>query len=300
MEEKTYSKVSFGWILFVGSWSSVLCVLLGIISCATIIGIPCGIKYFKMLKIVFMSPEKTVVYRPTAKTRALNIYWSIYGGYALRLIYSFASLIFRVIKPGVNLSLKIDKMYAYIKGPFGTEIVDYGKYTQQKNTMYDYTLLQRKICKNPDIKIFDDMRGRPVTVKKYLQRLEDEALGIKKPTAIVLFLAGSISIFGFASLALIPGIGIGLIVLSIITCIIAAEYRGHQYLKFYDKQMRKLFKLYDEDAPFDELPAAIKPSYVFEHLHQVREQNKKNSIRRAAERAAYERAKRETEEKNKK
>ena len=295
--EKKNEKFSWGWMIFVAPWACALAIILGSICCLTLVGIPCGIKYFKLIKILFLPTDKTVVYRPNAKKRALNIYWSIFGGYAIRAIFSFAARVLRLFKAGVWLSLGIDKIYAYIKNPFGTEIVDYGIYTHQRNTMYDYTLLQRKICKNPDVKIFDDMRGRPVTVKKYLERLEDEVMGIKKPANIIFFLAISVSIFGFASLVIIPAIGIGLILCSFITCIIVAEYRSHQFLRFYDKQMRKLFKLYGNDAPFDESTAGIKPSYVFEHLAEVRMQNKKNSIKKAAERAAIERAKKEEAEK---
>ena len=295
MEEKTTQKGSLGWLFFICSWSILLYIFLGIICFISIIGIPCGIKYFKMIKILFLSPDKTVVNRPDNKKRALSVYWGLYGGYELRLIYFIATQIFKSIKSGTSIALKIDRMYAFIKNPFGAEIVDYGKYTHSRNTMYDYTLLQRKICKNPDVRIFDDMRGRPVTVKKYLQRLEDEISGIKKPTNIILFLAIAISIFGLSSLPLIPYIGIGLIFTAFVVCVIVAEYRSYQFLRFYDKQMRKLYKLYDDDAPFDETPPGISPSYVFEHLHHVREQNKKESIKKAAERAAWERKKREDE-----
>ena len=288
METASCSKRSFGWIFFVGSWSVCLSIFLGVLSCLTLVGIPAGIKYFKMVKILFLSPDKTVVQRPTAKTRALNIYWSLFGGYLLRFIYSLVSRILRIFKKGVSLSLMIDRIYAFIKSPFGAQIVEYGKYTHSRNTMYDYTLLQRKICKNPDIKIFDDMKGRPVTVKKYLQRLEDEVSGIKKPATIIFFLSISVAIFGFASLALIPFLGFGLVVSAGAVCIFIAEYRTHQFIRFYDKQMRKLYRIYGDDAEFDELPAGISPSYVFDHLAQVREQNKRASIKKAAERAKSE------------
>ena len=295
--EKKNEKFSWGWMIFVAPWACALAIFFGAVCCLSLVGIPAGIKYFKLIKVLFLPTDKTVVYRPTAKKRALNIYWGIFGGYTARLIFSFGARVLRLFKAGVPLSLSIDKIYAYIKHPFGTEVVEYGKYTHQRNTMYDYTLLQRKICKNPDVKIFDDMRGRPVTVKKYLARLEDEVAGIKKPSNIIFFLAISVAIFGLASLMIIPAIGVGLILCSFITCIIVAEYRSHQFLRFYDKQMRKLFKLYDNDAPFDESTAGVKPSYVFEHLAEVREQNKKNSIKKAAERAAYERARKEEAEK---
>lgn len=288
------------YILLVGIWATILSVIMGILCCLTIIGIPFGIKHFKFIKIIFMPLGTTAAYRPNAKQRVLNICWSFFGGYFERIVFTIATLIFKITSFGTPIALQIDRMYAYIKGPFGAELIEYGKYTHSRNTMYDYTLLQRKICYNPNEHIFDDVKGRPVTVKKYLQRLEDEANAIKRPAQIATFLSLSIALFGVASIALIPWLGILLIAFGVIVAIVMNEYKNIQYLKFYDKNMRRLYKLYGEDAEFDPLPAGIQPGYVFEYLGRIREQSRRDSIRAAAERSAAIKREKEEKEKNKK
>ncbi len=297
---KTNSKgARVAFILLVGIWSALMCIIMGVLCCLTIIGIPFGIKHFKFIKVLFMPMGTTVAYRPTGKTRALNICWGFFGGYFARMIYTVATIFFKMTIIGAPIALQIDKMYAYLKGPFGAQFIEYGKHTQLKNTMYDYTLLQRKICYNPNLHIFDDVKGRPVTVKKYLQRLEDEARSIKQPAQIATFLSLSVAVFGIASIALIPWLGISLLAIGIIVCIVMNEYKSIQYLHFYDKNMRRLYKLYGEDAEFDPLPAGIQPGYVFDYLSHIREQSRRKSIREAAERSAKQRALKEDEKKHK-
>ena len=291
------------WVLLVGIWASIISAVIGTICCLSIIGIPFGIKHFQLIPIIFMPSGKTVVYRPTPKRRVINVIWSLFGGYGARICYSALALILRITVIGVPLALQIDRIYAYLKGPYGAEIVEYGKYTPQRNTMYDYTILQRKICKNPDLLIFDDTKGREVTVKKYLSRIEEEIFTIKRNSQIAIFLSLSLVLFGIASLTINLFLGIMLIAFGSIVCIVMAEYRSYQYLRFYDKHMRRLFKLYPEEAEYDPLPAGITPSYAFEYLSKLREQKKRRSIAKAAERAnklrELEEAKRKEEEKSK-
>ncbi len=285
------------WVLLVGVWASIISAIIGTLCCLSIIGIPFGIKHFKLIPIIFMPSGKTVVYRPTPKRRVINVIWSLFGGYSARICYSILAFILRITVIGVPLALQIDRIYAYLKGPYGAEIVEYGKYTPQRNTMYDYTILQRKICKNPDITIFDDTKGRTVTVKKYLSRIEEEIFTIKRNSQIAMFLSVALALFGIASLAINPILGAILIAFGATVCIVMAEYRSWQYQRFYDKHMRRLFKLYPEEAEYDPLPAGIKPYYAFEYLSKLREQKKRRSIASAAERANK---KRELEEAKKK
>ena len=298
MIKNTSSKGFFvAWVLLVGIWASIISAVIGTICCLSIIGIPFGIKHFKFIPIIFMSSGKTVVYRPTPKRRVLNVIWCLFGGYGARFCYSLLAFVLRITVIGVPLALQIDRIYAYLKGPYGAEIVEYGKYTPQRNTMYDYTLLQRKICKNPDLTIFDDTKGRVVTVKKFISRFEEEIFTIKRNSQIVMFLFASLALFGIAGIAINPFLGISLIAFGVVVCIIMAEYRSWQYLRFYDKHMRRLFKLYPEEAEYDPLPAGIKPYYAFEYLSKVREQRRRRSISDAAARANK---KRELEEAKKK
>ena len=289
------------WVLLVGIWASIVSALIGTLCCLTIIGIPFGIKHFKLIPIIFMPSGKTVVYRPTPKRRVINVIWCLFGGYGARICYSLLAFILRITVIGVPLALQIDRIYAYLKGPYGAEVVEYGKYTPQRNTMYDYTVLQRKICKNPDLLVFDDTKGREVTVKKYLSRIEEEIFTIKRNSQIAMFLSLALALFGIASIGINPILGIPLVIFGATVCIVMAEYRSWQYLRFYDKHMRRLFKLYPEEAEYDPLPAGIKPSYVFEYLSKLREQKRRNSISSAAARAnklrELEEAKKKEEEK---
>ena len=67
------------WFIFVGWWYGIMCWLLGLVCCITLIGIPFGVAYFRTAKLAFLPFGKTVTtdYQEHPKG---NIVWMVLGG----------------------------------------------------------------------------------------------------------------------------------------------------------------------------------------------------------------------------
>lgn len=265
------------WILFFGVPCALFCVVFGITACVSIVGIPAGIKQFKFIKYIFTKEDVAFAFRPNAKKRLLGLYWYAFGGLGTKLL-SWALTLLLASFGGKLLAARFAKIAPYLNCPFGVTLVEYGKYTEKKNTIYDYNLLQRRIHKSPTIAIFDESRGKLVTVRRYLKSFEDDVFSIKRNNQIVFFLFSALVLFGFASLI---GSGVGIIFGIILTsagligCTITTIIQTRQFLKIYDRHMAKLFDLYDESDPYNEMPPVIQPYYVFDQLVKDREERKR-------------------------
>ncbi len=265
------------WILFFGVWCAIFCALFGILACVSIVGIPVGIKQFKFIKYIFTKEDVAFAYRPSTRKRLLGLYWYAFGGIGTKLVcWGLTYLL--IAFGGKHLAPRFVKLAPYLNCPFGVTPVENGKYSKNKNTIYDYNLLQRRIHKSPTIAIFDEKRGKLVTVRRYLKSFEEDVFSIKRNNQIVFFLFSALILFGFASLI---GSGVGFIIgafltsIGVIGCTITTIIQTRQFLKLYDNYMAKLFDLYDESDPYDELPPIIQPYYIFDQLVKDREERKR-------------------------
>ena len=73
-------KETAAWVLFVGIPGAIFSVIMGVIACVTIIGIPVGIRQFKFIKLLFTDDDVAVTFRPDAKHRLRGLYWYVFGG----------------------------------------------------------------------------------------------------------------------------------------------------------------------------------------------------------------------------
>lgn len=275
---KASTKQNVAWILLVGVWGAFFSSLLGLVSCLTIVGIPVGIKHFKFIKYLFTKDNIAFAYRPNTKRRFLGFYWYAFGGVFAKLVYFIIAFILKISGVGTPLAIRFEKIFPYLSCPFGVKAVENGQYTEERNTIYDYNLLQRKIYKSPTIAIFDEKRGKLVTVRRYLKGFEGEVFSSKRSCQIVFFLFGALILFG---IAMMLGSGFGLIagtflaIIGLIGCTVTSIIQTRQLLRIYDTYMKKLFDLYDENDPYDQTPVNIQLNYVFDRLAKDREERKR-------------------------
>lgn len=275
---KASTKQNVAWILLIGVWGAILSSLLGIVSCLTVVGIPAGIKHFKFIKYLFTKENIALAYRPSTKRRLLGLYWYAFGGIGAKLVYYVISFLFKISVVGVPLAIRFERIAPYLSCPFAVLVVENGQYTEGRNTIYDFNLLQRKIYKSPTIAIFDEKRSKLVTVRRYLKGFENEVFSSKRSCQIVFFLFSALVLFGFA---MVIGTGIGaiagvaFIAVGLIGCAITSIIQTKQLMKIYDTYMKKLFDLYDENDPYDPTPVNIPLYFVFDRLAKDREERKR-------------------------
>ncbi|MBQ8546811.1 MAG: YccF domain-containing protein [Clostridia bacterium] len=275
---KASTKQNVAWILLIGIWGAILSSLLGIVSCLTIVGIPAGIKHFKFIKYLFTKENIALAYRPNTRRKLLGLYWYAFGGVGAKLFYFLIAYLFSISGVGIPLAVRFERISSYLSCPFAVLVVENGQYTEGRNTLYDYNLLQRRIYKSPTIAIFDERRGKLVTVRRYLKGFENEVFSSKRSCQIVFFLFAALILFG---VAMVIGTGIGavagvfLMAVGLIGCYITSTIQTKQLLRIYDTYMKKLFDLYDENDPYDQTPVIIPLYYVFDKLAKDREERKR-------------------------
>lgn len=109
------------WFLFGGLITTILWLILGLILCITIIGIPLGLQCFKAAKLSFFPYGKKVFYN-IGEHPIANVIWALLAGWWIALIY----LIFAIfnfitiinIPHGIQ-SLKMMKLSLF---PFGATV----------------------------------------------------------------------------------------------------------------------------------------------------------------------------------
>jgi hypothetical protein len=279
-----YKKASFKalWVIFLGLWGASICAILGALCCLTIVGIPFGIKYFKFIKHIFLPSNLAVATRPRQKHLALNFFFAIFGGLYARYLSAFVQTIFSWLPFTKGLAFYLHNIRDYFVSPFDSEFCEYGKYSSTRDTRYDYNLLQRKIYKNPNLLIMDDKKGRVVTVKKHLKQHDNEIASITKTSRTTIFLAVAVMFFGFASMIALAPLGVPIVVITFIICVIMNDFQNNHLLRFYDKQMNGLMKLYNEDTPIENSKTRLKLDFIFNHLAAERAKHKQTIIKNSA------------------
>lgn len=109
------------WIILGGLFTALAWLILGIILCITIIGIPFGKQCFKFAKLTLAPFGKTV------KTKfgshpIMNIIWLILFGWEMALGYLASGIICCVTIIGIPFGLQAFKLVPLSLIPFGAEV----------------------------------------------------------------------------------------------------------------------------------------------------------------------------------
>ena len=111
------------WIILCGLWLALAWLIIGIIWCVTIIGIPVGVQCIKMSGLAFAPFGKKIIYGEKASAVIINILWLFLGGIELALGHLIAGIVFCVTIIGIPFGLQCFKMAKLALLPFGATVV---------------------------------------------------------------------------------------------------------------------------------------------------------------------------------
>ncbi|MBQ2769490.1 MAG: hypothetical protein IJF44_05905 [Clostridia bacterium] len=110
------------WFIFGGLWAAVVSFALGIALCATIIGIPFGLQYFKFGRLIIMPAGKRVKLH-YGKHVFVNTLWVIFGGFAAMIATVSFGIMMAATLIGIPCALQFFKVAKFVFAPFGAQIV---------------------------------------------------------------------------------------------------------------------------------------------------------------------------------
>ena len=113
------------WVVFGGLLMSLGYLLLGIIYCITIIGIPVGLQLFKMASLSLFPFGREVTDKHGQMSMFslfLNILWIVFGGIEMALSHAVLGLLFCITIIGIPFGLQHFKLALLALLPFGKEI----------------------------------------------------------------------------------------------------------------------------------------------------------------------------------
>lgn len=111
------------WFIFGGFIQGISWLLVGILWCITIVGIPIGMQCFKFAGLAFFPFGKTVVYGGGVGSLLLNVIWVIVSGIPLAIEAAALGIVFCVTIVGIPFGLQCFKMAKLALMPFGTSVV---------------------------------------------------------------------------------------------------------------------------------------------------------------------------------
>ncbi|MBO7150665.1 MAG: hypothetical protein J6V82_02830 [Clostridia bacterium] len=109
------------WFLLFGFLTGFLYFVLGLVCFCTLIGIPFGKKYFKMVGLT-MWPYGTKVTTYYGKRPIANLLWLILGGFIFALFYLLLGIVLCVTLIGIPLGKQSFKLARYASAPFGATL----------------------------------------------------------------------------------------------------------------------------------------------------------------------------------
>ena len=113
------------WIVFGGLILSVAYLLLDIVYCITIIGIPVGVQLFKMASLSLFPFGRTIKDKENGMSclsMFLNILWIVFGGIEMAMSHAVVGLLFCITIVGIPFGLQHFKLALLALIPFGKEI----------------------------------------------------------------------------------------------------------------------------------------------------------------------------------
>ncbi len=109
------------WVIFTGLFEAIAWLLIGVVWCITIIGIPFGLQAFKIAKLVIW-PFGNEAKMNFGKHPIANILWFILGGFALALSFLLVGLVWCITIIGIPFGLQCFKFAKLACFPFGATI----------------------------------------------------------------------------------------------------------------------------------------------------------------------------------
>lgn len=111
------------WFLVGGLWQGLSWLLVGLLWCITIVGIPIGLQCFKFASLAFFPFGKEVRYGGGAISTIVNIIWLLISGIPLAIAAVLDGLLLCITIIGIPFGLQCFKMAKLALMPFGAEVV---------------------------------------------------------------------------------------------------------------------------------------------------------------------------------
>ena len=111
------------WFICGGAITGLIWLVLGILWCITIIGIPLGMQCFKFASLSFFPFGRDVVYRGGAGSLILNILWIVLTGIPMAIEAAVIGAILCITIIGIPFGMQFFKLARLFLMPFGSEIV---------------------------------------------------------------------------------------------------------------------------------------------------------------------------------
>ncbi|MGD9761509.1 MAG: YccF domain-containing protein [Candidatus Izemoplasmatales bacterium] len=108
------------WFVIIGLLSFISWVLVGLLWCITIIGIPFGVQCFKIASFVLFPFEKTIHTNFDSHPIA-NIIWLIFFGWEITVFYVFIGIVLYITIIGIPFGKQCFKLASLSLLPFGAE-----------------------------------------------------------------------------------------------------------------------------------------------------------------------------------
>ena len=110
------------WFLFGGLVLGISWLIVGLLWCITLVGIPVGVQCFKLAGLAFWPFGREVCYGGGVGSFLLNILWIIFGGIPLALEAALIGFIFCVTVVGIPFGLQCFKIAKLALMPFGARV----------------------------------------------------------------------------------------------------------------------------------------------------------------------------------
>ena len=116
----------FLWTALFGLWASIISIVFGIVLCCTLIGIPFGIRCFKMVPVLFAPCGKDVT-NNFGSHKFLNSVWFFPIGFIFWLLYFIVGLVCYISIIFIPVGKQLGKIRRFYFAPFGAEVVSIKK-----------------------------------------------------------------------------------------------------------------------------------------------------------------------------
>jgi len=109
------------WFIMGGLIAAMLWVVLGLLLCVTIIGIPFGLQFFKFAKLVLWPFGKDIETN-FGDHPIMNIIWLLIGGWETCLLYISIGIFYCITIIGIPFGLQWFKLAVLALFPFGAKV----------------------------------------------------------------------------------------------------------------------------------------------------------------------------------
>jgi uncharacterized membrane protein YccF (DUF307 family) len=110
------------WVLLGGFLLALAWVIVGLLWCITIVGIPVGVQCFKFAQLTLFPFGKDIRYDMGTGSLILNILWILFGGTEIAVTAGVIGIIFCVTIVGIPFGIQYFKLAQLALMPFGAQV----------------------------------------------------------------------------------------------------------------------------------------------------------------------------------